>query len=111
MYLDYLYATGQLPPGTEPILDEGLIYGITVLTCEKRAIRVDIVHMAFNWRVVETELPFAMTYARYWCYSRRTHTLDQVVAEVRAWGGSEDSEPRGWVKATGDRRPSIKSES
>lgn len=101
-----MYAAGLLPEGTEPLLDEdGRIYGISVLTCEDRPHRIDIFHMAFNWRVVETNLPYGLTYDRYWCYSRRTHSLDKVAAIVREWGGAADTEPDGWIKATGDRRP------
>lgn len=60
---------------------------------------IDVMEMAYNFRIVETVVDFPQVYDRYWCYVGKS--LDVYVATVLAaamWDGAPESEPPGWHK-------------
>jgi hypothetical protein len=61
-----------------------------------------------NWRLVRTPLDDPTCYDRGWCYTG-PYALVAALAAAKAWDGSSDTEPAGWVRQvapfTGRRRP------
>lgn len=103
--LDLLALINQLPQGATAIMDGGRIYGLALFEVPNSDIRIDVLEMGFNWRVVETELPDCYGYRRFWCFPK-SMKIEEVVAAAREWGGAEDSEPVGWIKThSWGRRP------
>ncbi|WP_394621320.1 hypothetical protein JNUCC0626_20145 [Lentzea sp. JNUCC 0626] len=73
---------------------------------------IDVVRMAFNWRIVETYVANPLYYARYWCYAGTAHgTFLAAVLAAAVWDGAADTEPLSWNKngQTGQwREPALK---
>lgn len=77
-------------------------YGWILYELPSRPIRIDIIREGPYYRLAETELPHAVTYARSWLYPR-SGGLRQVIDAAMAWGGPAGCEPQGWAYRAGHR--------
>lgn len=81
----------------EQILDEGRVIGWRVKSTD--AHHLDVMGMAFNYRLVTTNRAMPQVYDRFWCYAGKTPAvLLTAVAAAFAWDGSDNTEPEGWNK-------------
>lgn len=81
----------------EQILDGDRVIGWRVKSTDTH--HLDVMVMAFNYRLVTTCRTMPMVYDRYWCYAGRSPAvLLAAVAAAFAWDGSDDTEPEGWSK-------------
>lgn len=64
--------------------------------------RIDLLHMMFNVRVVDSHVNDVFSYDRYWCYPKEATVI--ALAAVAAWDAAADTEPTGWVKSWDQRR-------
>ena len=65
---------------------------------------IDVLSMLYNFRVVETLRSVNgghSFYQRGWCYQGTgTVAFLRVLAALKAWDGSTNTEPQGWIKRT-----------
>lgn len=82
----------------EPILDRGETIGWRVKSTDTH--HLDVMIMAFNYRLVTTNKAIPQVYDRYWCYAGKSPAvLFAAVAAAFAWDGSDGTEPEGWNKS------------
>lgn len=82
----------------EQLLDDaGQLLGWRVKSTDRY--HLDVMVMAFNYRLVTTDRRMPQVYDRYWCYAGKSPAvLLRAVAAAFAWDGSDDTEPEGWSK-------------
>lgn len=81
----------------EPILDGGETIGWRVKSTDRH--HIDVMTMAFNYRLVTTCRDMPGCYDRYWCYAGKAFpVLLTAIAAAYAWTGDDDTEPLGWAK-------------
>lgn len=60
---------------------------------------IDVMVMAFNYRITLTPIAMPYVHDEYWCYAGRTQAdLLRTVAAAYAWNGDPNTEPDGWNK-------------
>jgi hypothetical protein len=60
---------------------------------------VDILRMAYNYRIVLTPIDSPLVYDRFWCYvGTSPNDFLRVAAAAAVWDGALDTEPLGWNK-------------
>jgi hypothetical protein len=73
--------------------------GWRVKTTEDGQYFIDILAMAFNFRIVTTPVDHPSEYTRFWCYTGTTEMdFVRTVLAASIWNGAQDTEPEGWDK-------------
>lgn len=81
----------------EQILDGDQVIGWRVKSTDRH--HLDVMVMAFNYRLVTTNRQTPQVYDRFWCYAGKSPAvLFAAVAAAFAWDGSDETEPAGWSK-------------
>lgn len=63
---------------------------------------IDVMPMAYNWRIVTTPKSCELVWDRGWCYQGTgPATFTAAVLAAWAWDGSDDTEPAGYFKRAG----------
>ena len=68
---------------------------------------IDVLAMAFNYRIALTPIDRPYEYDRHWCYAGHDRTtLLRTFLAALAWDGDPNTEPDGWNKSgqTGEWR-------
>lgn len=60
---------------------------------------IDVLTMAFNYRIVLTPIEDPSVYDEFWCFAGKSYAdLLRTVLAAMTWDGSTDTEPVGWNK-------------
>lgn len=73
--------------------------GVRIKTSDDGRHYIDVLLMAYNWRLAATDVSCPLSIDRAWCYrGNGPSSFVTAVMAALAWDGSDDTEPAGYFK-------------